>query len=103
MSLEDSDEKPGSAGNNLHLRSSSQGYGRAPCDDQHSSHSEMQMTSQAMTGSDSLLSAMSSVPLMLQNAKRQMTMIGGTGNHGHDHSIYQQHLHVQVRCSLECC
>ncbi|XP_024378733.1 uncharacterized protein [Physcomitrium patens] len=99
VSLEDSDEKPGSAGNNLHLRSSSQGYGRAPCDDQHSSHSEMQMTSQAMTGSDSLLSAMSSVPLMLQNAKRQMTMIGGTGNHGHDHSIYQQHLHVQTGSS----
>lgn len=104
VSLEDSDEKPSSVGNNLQLRSSGQGFGRGFGDDQnHSPHSGMQMSSQAMTGSDAqaLLSAMTPVPLMLPSAKRQMTMMGGSSNHGQDHSVYQQHLEaVQVRCDI---
>jgi hypothetical protein len=99
-SLEDSDEKPSSVGNNLQLRSSGQGFGRGFGDDQHpSAHSGMQMSSQAMAGSDAqaLLSAMSPAPLMIQSAKRQMTMMGGSSDHGQDHSVYQQHLQaVQV-------
>lgn len=107
VSLEDSDEKPSSVGNNLQLRSSGQGFGRGFGDDQHpsSAHSGVHMSSQAMTGSDAqaLLSAMSPVPLMIQSAKRHMTMMGGSSNHGQDRSVYQQHLQaVQVRCYLEC-
>jgi hypothetical protein len=103
VSLDDSDEKPGSVGNNLQLRSSSQGYGRGLGDDQYpSAHSGM-LGSQALTGSEAgaLLSAMSPPTLMIQNPKRQMSMMGGTGSHSQDHSMYNQHLQpVQVRCEV---
>ncbi|KAG0576384.1 hypothetical protein KC19_5G075800 [Ceratodon purpureus] len=98
VSLEDSDEKPGSVGNNLQLRSSGQGYGRGLSDDQHpSSHSGM-INSQALTGSDAqaLLSAMSTSPLMIHNPKRQMGMMGSNGSHGQDHSVYQHLQAVQA-------
>ena len=98
VSLEDSDEKPGSAGNNLHLRTSGPGFGRGLGDEQRSSHSGMQMSSQPMMGSQSMLNTMSqSPPHILQIPKRQHTMsMSGTGNHGQDHAIYhQQYLQVQ--------
>lgn len=98
VSLGDSDEKPGSAGNNLHLRTSGPGFGRGLGDEQRSSHSGMQMSSQPMTGSQSLLNTMPhSPPHILQIPKRQQTMsMSGTGNHGQDHGIYhQQYLQVQ--------
>lgn len=100
VSLEDSDEKPGTPGSsNLQLRTAGPGFGRGPGDDQRSSHSGMQMQSQPMTGSEAqaLLSAMSlspPVPLMQHNPKRQLTMLAGTGDYDHGNSVYQQYLQV---------
>nr|CAI91302.1 squamosa promoter binding protein 4 [Physcomitrium patens] len=92
VSLEDSDEKPGPVGNSLHFLSCNQGIRRGPGDDQHLSHSGMQMSSQDMKRSEALLSSLSPAPLMLQNAKQQMPLVGGNDNHDQDHSVYQQHL-----------
>lgn len=96
VSLEDSDEKPGPVGNSLHFLSCNQGIRRGPGDDQHLSHSGMQMSSQDMKRSEALLSSLSPAPLMLQNAKQQMPLVGGNDNHDQDHSVYQQHLQVHV-------
>lgn len=105
VSLEDSDEKPGSAGNNLQLRTSGPGFRRGPVDEQRSLHSGMQMSSQPMTGSDAqaLLSAMSLSPsLMLPNPQRQLTMMAGTGNHGQDHAAVYQHYLQVLKISVVC-
>jgi hypothetical protein len=103
VSLENSDEKPGSVGNNLQLRSSGQGYGRGLSDDQHPSPHSGMISSHTLTGSEAqaLISAMSPPHLMIQNPKRQMSMMGGTGSHGQDHSVYQHLQAVQVRCELQ--
>ena len=103
VSLEDSDEKPGSVGNNLQLRSASHGYGRGLSDDQRPSAHSAVISSQALAGSEAqaLLSALSPASgLMIQNSRRQMTMMGGTGSHAQDHSVYQHLQGVQVR---PCC
>lgn len=98
VSLEDSDEKPGTpGGSNLQLRTAGPGFCRNPgVDDQRSG---MQMQSPPMTGSEAqaLLSAMSlspPVPLMQHNSKRQLTMLAGTGDYDHGSSVYQQYLQV---------
>ncbi|XP_024365405.1 uncharacterized protein [Physcomitrium patens] len=96
VSIEDSDnQKPGSVGNNPNLRSSGKEYGRGAGDEKPQSRSGMQMSCQAVSGSEAqtLFSSMSTVPLMLQSTKKQRTMTEGTSNHGPDHSLHQ---HLQA-------
>lgn len=102
VSIEDSDnQKPGSVGNNPNLRSSGKEYGRGAGDEKPQSRSGMQMSCQAVSGSEAqtLFSSMSTVPLMLQSTKKQRTMTEGTSNHGPDHSLHQ-HLQVLVMCDV---
>ncbi|XP_024390965.1 uncharacterized protein [Physcomitrium patens] len=97
VSLEDSDEKPSLGAKNLKLRTSGPGYCRSPGNDQQSSHSGMQMDSQSMASSEAqtLLSAISlspPAPLVQHKSKRQLTMLGGTGDYDHENSVYQLYL-----------
>lgn len=85
-SLEDSDDKTGSAGNNLQLRTSS-GF-------EHPSQAvALNSQSSSISGTDPqvLLSAMSiapPVPLLIQNAKRQLSILPGS----QEAAVYQQFL-----------
>ncbi|KAL2650866.1 hypothetical protein R1flu_018994 [Riccia fluitans] len=86
-SMDDSDDKTGSAGNNLQLRGST-GFGR----NEERSNRAVMINSQPgpMPGSDAqaLLSAMSiAPPVMIQNTKRQLPMLPGNSQEGP--SVYQ--------------
>ncbi|BBM97994.1 protein MpSPL1 [Marchantia polymorpha subsp. ruderalis] len=88
-SMEDSDDKTGSAGNNLQLRTST-GFGR---NEERPPHAVM-LNSQPspMSGSDAqaLLSAMSiAPPVILQSAKRQLSILPGNSQEA---AVYQQFL-----------
>ncbi|KAL3700782.1 hypothetical protein R1sor_018804 [Riccia sorocarpa] len=85
-SMEDSDDKTGSAGNNLHLRGST-GFVR----NEERSNRAVMISSQpgSISGSDAqaLLSGMSiAQPVMMQNAKRQLPMLPGNSQ---ESAVYQ--------------
>jgi hypothetical protein len=97
-SLEDSDDPPGSAGNNLQLHKSAATVGRAAGEDHFSSQTGMQMSSKPMRVSEAhakLLPAMSHsppAPLMLHTGKHQLPMVPGIVNYSQDATGYQQYL-----------
>ncbi len=96
-SLEDSDDRPGSAGNNLQLHTSAATVGRAAGEDHFSSQTGMQMSSKPMRVSEAhakLLPAMSHsppAPLMLHTGKHRLPIV----NYSQDATGYQQYLQVQ--------
>jgi hypothetical protein len=95
-SLEDSDDRPGSAGNNLQLHTSAATVGRAAGEDHFSSQTGMQISSKPMRVSEAhakLLPAMSHsppAPLMLHAGKHQLPIV----NYSQDATGYQQYLQV---------